>query len=109
MAKSDELDVSRARAFAWRIVDPGEAFDAPPPSVSATATAVDEAPSSVEVTESGARATEAWQEQAFEACRLLAAGVDRAFAIADAAQQAEAVAPLLSRAASLGISLAAMQ
>jgi hypothetical protein len=111
---SDELDDRRARKYVWKTVKPGEPVELPE-DPSGDDDPAEEQASFADAEEAEANAERAGgdldelRREAFAACEILAAGVDRAFAIPEAAQQAQAVTALLGRASEMGASLAAMQ
>src|SRR6185295_14161701 len=105
MGKHDELDASRAQAFAWRVYRPGEPFEPPEIEVERELDPPDEAADD----EAALPGLEAFRRDAVNACAALAAGVDRAWTVAEPAQQAAAVSDLLRRAGALGSSLSAIQ
>jgi hypothetical protein len=104
MGKHDELDASRAQAFAWRVYRPGEPFEPPEIEPDPEIDPPDEDAGDA----SALPSLEAFRRDAVDACAALAAGVDRAWMVAEPAQQAAAVSELLRRAGALGISLTAI-
>ncbi len=110
----DELDVARARRIAWRLWNPASAdalavVAASEPSLrDADVAAPAEASRPAEPPEGVTAAEIARAEYVRVTCESLADGVDRAWALTDAAQAAAATGRLVRRAASLGLDLSAI-
>jgi hypothetical protein len=121
MGKNDELDRSRAAAFAWRFTRPGEVIVLPDEldaEAEEEAAGEDEEGEEDEIgvddddeeepPEAPPAAGEGYFREAYEVCGVLAAEVDRIWLLPEA-EQAGALEPILLRADELGLGLCAMQ
>ncbi|MCC6558012.1 MAG: hypothetical protein IT372_34125 [Polyangiaceae bacterium] len=112
MAKSDELDRTRAAAYAWRRFMPGEDVtepDATPPAA-AEAEAAETLPppgAEPEAPDSGATAA-SFRDESQRLAAALADGIDRAWSLPEA-EQAAAVSELARRAGEMGLMAVAME